>query len=304
MVITRIIVLLCGIAVSLLCPSIDHAGHWSPPAYSPVQMHLAGNDFRINGAPAKIGDEVAVVDSTGNIVGHFVVVSPGRYGDMVIYGDSLSTLSVDEGAFTDEPLSIRVWDAEYSVEYDADPTIPVDECSFGYCPPVSLPLKYSSDSFYLLNVSGGKRYVLTTGKSGSGTGAITSSPAGISCTLTCSGNYISGTPVTLTATADNGSTFTGWSGGGCQGTGPCTIALNADTTITAFFLLGNILAGDLNNDKTINLLDAILAFQAFVGLNPPGIRADYATSATDVNGDNQIGLAEIIYILQRTAGLR
>jgi hypothetical protein len=116
----------------------------------------------------------------------------------------------------------------------------------------------------------------------------------------------SGTPVTLTSTAENGSTFTGWSGGGCKETGPCTITLNANTSVTAFFLLGDVLVGDLNNDKVVNLLDAILGLQTFVRLTPQngGIRADYATSATDVNGDNRIGLAEVIYILQKVVGIR
>jgi hypothetical protein len=35
-----------------------------------------------------------------------------------------------------------------------------------------------------------------------------------------------------------------------------------------------------------------------------GIRADYATSVADVNGDKKIGLAEVIYILQKVAELR
>jgi hypothetical protein len=41
-----------------------------------------------------------------------------------------------------------------------------------------------------------------------------------------------------------------------------------------------------------------------VGLNPPGIRTDYATSGIDVNGDNKIGLPEVIYILQKVTGIR
>jgi hypothetical protein len=41
--------------------------------------------------------------------------------------------------------------------------------------------------------------------------------------------------VTLTATANSGSTFAGWQGGGCSGTGTCMITLIADTTVTATF---------------------------------------------------------------------
>lgn len=75
--------------------------------------------------------------------------------------------------------------------------------------------------------------LLTVSKTGNGT--VTSSPYGISCGGTCS--YTFGTPqtVVLTATADSGSIFTGWSGGGCSGTGTCVVSLADNTTVTATF---------------------------------------------------------------------
>src|SRR5262249_29407173 len=51
-------------------------------------------------------------------------------------------------------------------------------------------------------------------RAGTGSGTVTSTPTGITCGTTCSGNYASGTAVTLTATPATGSTFSGWSGGG------------------------------------------------------------------------------------------
>jgi hypothetical protein len=78
-------------------------------------------------------------------------------------------------------------------------------------------------------------YALTVSKSGTGTGTVTSSPTGITCGSTCSASYNSGTSVTLTATPATGSTFTGWSGAGCSGTGSCTVTLIAPTTLTASF---------------------------------------------------------------------
>ena len=68
-----------------------------------------------------------------------------------------------------------------------------------------------------------------------GPGQGTVSGPGISCGATCLAVYNPGTVVSLSATADPGSTFGGWSGGGCSGTGLCTVTMNADTTITANF---------------------------------------------------------------------
>src|SRR5439155_11540500 len=79
-------------------------------------------------------------------------------------------------------------------------------------------------------------FALTVTKSGGGSGAVTSVPAGISCGATCSTSFTTGTVVTLTAAPAAGSTFTGWSGGGCTGTGTCSVTMNAATSVTATFI--------------------------------------------------------------------
>jgi len=76
---------------------------------------------------------------------------------------------------------------------------------------------------------------LTVSKSGTGSGTVTSAPAGIDCGSTCSAGFDAGSSVTLTAAADAGSAFGGWSGGGCSGTGACTVTMSAATTVTAAF---------------------------------------------------------------------
>ena len=88
----------------------------------------------------------------------------------------------------------------------------------------------------LINASGPPSGVsLTVTKSGTGSGTVTSSPAGINCGSTCTASYNSGTVVTLTAAASGGSTFSGWSGGGCSGTGACSVTMNAAATVAATF---------------------------------------------------------------------
>ena len=78
-------------------------------------------------------------------------------------------------------------------------------------------------------------FALAVVRAGTGSGTVTSTPAGITCGTSCSASYASGTAVALTATPAAGSSFTGWSGGGCTGTGSCTVTLTAATTVTATF---------------------------------------------------------------------
>ena len=76
---------------------------------------------------------------------------------------------------------------------------------------------------------------VTVAKSGTGSGSVASSPAGISCGSDCSETYSAATTVTLTASAAAGSTFTGGSGGGGSGTGPCGLGGSAAVSVTATF---------------------------------------------------------------------
>ncbi len=76
---------------------------------------------------------------------------------------------------------------------------------------------------------------LSVSPAGSGSGAITSSPAGISCPGSCQHGYAQGTVVTLTATPASGSTFAGWSGAGCSGTDACQVTMSSAQSVTATF---------------------------------------------------------------------
>ncbi len=79
------------------------------------------------------------------------------------------------------------------------------------------------------------KFNLKVVKAGTGTGKVTSSPAGIDCGATCEHEFSEGTVVTLTATPEGGSSFAGWSGAGCTGTGTCQVTLSAAKEVTATF---------------------------------------------------------------------
>jgi len=77
---------------------------------------------------------------------------------------------------------------------------------------------------------------LAVAAAGTGTGAVADGTHVLDCGLTCSGEFLQGETVILTATPEQGSTFSGWVGGGCTGTNPtCSLVVNADTTVTAVF---------------------------------------------------------------------
>jgi hypothetical protein len=79
--------------------------------------------------------------------------------------------------------------------------------------------------------------LLVVAISGSGSGIIQSNPPGVNCDHQVQCNVASGlgTRFTLSAVANSGS-FKGWSGGGCSGTGTCTLtAASSPQVVTATF---------------------------------------------------------------------
>jgi len=75
--------------------------------------------------------------------------------------------------------------------------------------------------------------------SGTGSGTITSAPAGIACIVgsssDCSGSFLDGQNLSLYATPDHDSTFGGWTGA-CQGIADCSLSLTSNSTVNASFL--------------------------------------------------------------------
>jgi len=70
----------------------------------------------------------------------------------------------------------------------------------------------------------------------SGSGTVTSLPAGIGCGVDCIGLFTTGSVVTLTATPDPGSVFGTWSGDLTGTAATKTITVDANKTVTANFI--------------------------------------------------------------------
>lgn len=97
---------------------------------------------------------------------------------------------------------------------------------------------YKAALYPWLGATTSSSFTLIVAKSGTGSGVVESSPAGISCGTDCTESYASGTVVTLMATPAGGSTFAGWSGA-CSGTGACTVTMNSVISVTATFALAD-----------------------------------------------------------------
>ena len=144
---------------------IDECGicgtsHWNSPAGSNISMHLAGN-LIIDTTPANFCDEVAVFDSGDQLVGTFQLDTAGQYGDLVVFGDSPNTPSIDEGAQSGEALTICVWDTSTSTEYCKALVQLLDpgSSSLPYIP-YQPPLVFVANQFILMDIEAAPGFVI------------------------------------------------------------------------------------------------------------------------------------------------
>ncbi|HZS31372.1 MAG TPA: PASTA domain-containing protein [Gaiellaceae bacterium] len=188
-----------------------------------------GEDIRIESSTQALGNGLAL-EPDGKIVAAGLIDSGQAAEFLVLRFDSNGTLDPDFG--TDGVVTTQLaaagtdgstaGSAANAVVVQPDGKIVVGGGAFD---------GNTSSSFALARYLGTS--TLSVSKSGSGSGTVSSSPAGIDCGPTCS-ESVAGGPVTLTATPAADSSFTGWSGA-CSGTGACTVPLSSDTSVTADF---------------------------------------------------------------------
>ena len=144
---------------------------------------------------------------------------------------------------------------------------------------------------------------LTVDRDGDGAGVVTSEPAGINCGEDCLERYLPGSVVSLTPTAQAGSTFAGWAGD-CTGLGECVVTLDQDRAVTATFNppgVGGKIAyecsGDIcvmNEDGTeqVNLTQTPGDQEYAPTLSSDGLRVAFMSDAPlDHNPDGNIEIA-------------
>ena len=90
-------------------------------------------------------------------------------------------------------------------------------------------------------------------KSGTGEGDVDSSPAGIDCGPTCYTFFADGASINLTAEADVGSAFEGWSGDG-TGTPIRTVVMNGNKVVNAKFSSDDYLIAWYKNNEGSGLI--------------------------------------------------
>lgn len=117
-------------------------------------------------------------------------------------------------------------------------------------------------------------FPLSVERIGTGQGNVVSTPAGIECGATCSAKFTEGTEVTLTATPEAGSSFSGW-GGPCTGTGKCKVTLDEARDVEAKFAA---------NPKLTLSISKVGTGKGAVTSSPAGISCGEACSAAFSEG--------------------
>lgn len=153
----------------------------------------------------------------------------------------ITSAGTGNGAVTSSPAGINCG-ASCSASYNGGTVVtltatPAAGSTFGGwsgagCTSGSITVNADKTCTAVFSPQSAQPVTLAVSKAGTGTGTVTSSPAGLNCGNTCAASYNSGTVVALTVTPSAGSTFTGWSGTGCTSG---SIALTSSTNCTATF---------------------------------------------------------------------
>ncbi|MCW5844141.1 MAG: tandem-95 repeat protein, partial [Caldilinea sp.] len=240
--------------------TLSHTGSGSDPAADPSNSsgcpsgsYLAGATVSLSGAAPAAHWHIAgwsgTADNNSTAGGNTLTMPAANHTAGVTYAQNEYTLTIvsANGTVARNPAQLTYHDGD-DVSLTATPASGWSFTEWsgaltGSANPATLTIH--GDATVTANYTR-IRYPLTVARSGNGTGYVTSSPAGINCGATCTANYDSDTLVTLDAVSALGSTFSGWSGEGCTGTGACQVTMDGAKSVTANFTLGtNVLSVSL-----------------------------------------------------------
>ncbi|HVV67164.1 MAG TPA: hypothetical protein VHB72_03810, partial [Candidatus Saccharimonadales bacterium] len=209
------------------------AGVWMATAAEPAEGSLFGIDCVSASFCAAAGDNGAIVTST-NPMGGSAAWSVAHIGTDESLGGALGRISCPSASFCGTG-SFGGYAATSFNPTGGAGAWTVTDADNGWaimglaCPSASLCI--AGDSRGSVITTGAEapptRVSLSINRTGSGGGTVYDSTDGINCGSVCSASLPIGTRVYLLATAEVGSTFVGWSGANCSGTGSCVLELGA-----------------------------------------------------------------------------
>ncbi|MBF0557989.1 MAG: hypothetical protein HQL08_04330 [Nitrospirae bacterium] len=188
--------------------------------------------------------------------GLFKTSDRGQHWSQIYSGDGVESITVNP-TNTDE-LYVATSRSGLLYSNNATSSTPTFTQLSAY--PFSRPARiffnpYDNDEIWVTSAGNGLRagrvgHALSVNNKGTGSGTVTSSPAGISCGSGCSSTFTSGTSVTLTANADSGSTFSSWTGCDSASGNTCTVSITAAKSVTATFTVSASISHTLTGPST------------------------------------------------------
>lgn len=283
-----------GLNVSKLNGIINKARQLGLRFYTFSEAHSVGPAAPIPCATGNPNNISVSVELSSRVRVQWSNMPANNFLGIVPVGSQYPVTGADTNSSPSGNIGINVPGAQAGQAYTA-----VLHCSTDTNPVVT-------SASFVLNPGSSTNQTLTVSKTGTGAGIVTSSPSGINCGADCTETYTNGTSVTLTAVADTGSTFSSWSGGGCSGTGTCTVSMTAAQSVSANFTAdtppsGGTISISIENNNRVRLNWSNMPNHDFVGIVPTN-QPDWTASMSGANTNGSASGKMGITVSEAVAG--